>query len=154
MILSKTRKGFPSGRGKKCSKPSMNNLYKDTAFVGSGRNNCIHASSWFLFNQTCLLCKINKILTKAWLMMYHANRQHSDWEVPITDNGWLWAMMQILVFTRQKLLTHPIIDTLSRGPPRPKPLIPEPRTQPLTTPYTNMSLMKNCIRFVCDSCLS
>lgn len=68
MILCKTRKGFPSGRGKKCSKPSMNNMYKDTAFVGSGRNNCIHASSWFLFNQTCLLCKINKILTKAWLM--------------------------------------------------------------------------------------
>lgn len=42
---------------------------------------------------------------------------------------------------RQKLLTHPIVDTLSWGPPRSKPLIPEQRTQQLTTPYTNMTLI-------------
>lgn len=87
-----------------------------------------------------MLCKINKILTKAWLMVHHANGQRSDWKVPISDNGWLWAVMQILLFSQAKA-AHPIVDTLSWGPPRSKPLIPEQRTQQLTTPYTNMTLI-------------
>lgn len=70
-------------------------------------------------------------------MLYQANRQRSGWKVLISDNGWLWAVVQMLIFSRQKLLTHPIVHTLSWGPPRPKPLIPEQRTQELTTLYTN-----------------
>lgn len=108
MVLWKTRKSFPSGRGKKC-KPLwiICTKRRATAFVGCGRNNFIDASSWFLFNQTRLLSEINQTLTKAWLMMHHANRQHSGREVPISDNGWLWAMMQILVFHQAKAADSP-----------------------------------------------
>lgn len=74
-------------------------------------------------------------------MLYHANRRCSDWKVPISDIAWQLGVMQMFVFSRQKLVTHPIVHSLSRGPPRPKPLIPEQRTQQLTTPYRNTNEM-------------
>lgn len=40
-------------------------------------------------------------------MVHHANGQRSGWKVSISDNGWLWAVMQILLFSQTKASDSP-----------------------------------------------
>lgn len=149
MVLHQTSKCF--WQRKKCKRPSLNTLYKENRHSICKRQ-LYYASSWFLFDQTWMLCKINNILTKAWLMVHHANGQRSDWKVPISDNGWLWVVMQILLFSQAKAAGSPHCWHS------------EPRTSQIETSHTwakntraDNSLRKydiNYFRFISDSCLS